>query len=528
MIVLLLQFGCSKGPIDVVSLRFENSVTDLDTLYTYNDEEVLPETPLTLEDVLEIIFCRNLDLVVQEHERNVQSELAIAEELKMLPPLTLDGIFAARNKNTASLTEILGQPQPIIQPQISSIKETRQWDVRDTLNLIDFGLSYFKSRQEKARTQIIDQQHLRVRQKLILDATTSYWKAIASKKMIEEASRVIALSTKFQSDLEKQMALRTISEIQGLQTESKLVDSEIQLHTLQYQLESAKTELTGFMGLPPGTPFELADVEISDEEIEVADIQELEEQALFYRPELSAKDLEERIARESVRMAILQMFPNASLFTDYNADGNPFLIFNYWISAGVRATWNLFNIPQQWHLKKAAEQQGEQAFAARLALSIAVMSQVHIAYLGYQDALSQYRLVDRAYNVKERLARAAEKGVMAGEFAGVDAMNFASEAAVAKMQALRAYAQLQIAIEALDYAVGIPLLFSDVDIYGTSIEDVEIAEDIPEAFDDGTEDEELFFEDTPEVFYEEAGTGDILEEFNEGIDIEDVEIVGDI
>ena len=169
-------------------------------------------------------------------------------------------------------------------------------------------------------------------------------------------------------------------------------------------------------------------------------------------------------------MAIVQMMPNPSLFVDWDVDANPFLIFNRWMSAGVKATWNLFNVPQQLHLKHAAQTQADQAYAARLALSVAVMSQVNIAYLGYRDALDEFHLSWQSYQIKKRLAIAAEKELSVGEFNGVDTLSLITDAAIAHVNAMRAYGSLQIAIEQLDYSIGVPLLFADVDIDGVILE----------------------------------------------------------
>ena len=286
--------GCSRDVmVDVRTLREENAEYDLGALDVYNEEIILPQTPLTLEDILCIVFEHNLDVLTQEYERRVQVELTIAEELKMLPPLTLDGIFQERSKNTATNTKILGGTAPpgTVQPQLGSTRETRQWDARLTLNLIDFGLSYFKSRQERDRIYVIDQQHLRARQKLILDTTESYWKAVTAQKVMNETIDIIAVSREYQEALQRQINRKNISEIQGLLAESKIADAEIQLNPLVYQYYSAKAELAALMGLPPETCFELEDIEIKDDELDICDLKELEEQALVFRPELSLKDL---------------------------------------------------------------------------------------------------------------------------------------------------------------------------------------------------------------------------------------------
>lgn len=453
----ILCSGCAKVE-PAAEIRIENAETDMEDLLSFDEtvDDLLDE-PLTLEDVLRIVLCRNLDLLAQEYELAVQEETARAEHLRMLPPLTIDGVYQVRTKNTAALAKILSSPLQPTQAQLSSTKETHQFDIRDTLNLIDFGLAYFKTKQEKYRSLIIDQQHLRFRQKLIFDTIEAYWRAIAAQKLLAETQDIMERSRRLQQSLHKMTDLRVISKVQGLEAESKMYDAELQIYVVKHQYDVAKEELSAFMGLLPGTLYELADIDLTVENIDLGNIALLEEQALASRPELAVKDQEERIARESVRMAILQMFPNASMFEDYNGDGNPFLIYHYWFSAGIRATWNLFNIPLQWHYKSAARFQEEQARQTRLALSIAVLSQVHLAHLGYIDALNFYKLTKENFEVKDNLAKAAAEELRIGEFSGVVALDFASEAIISRITTLRAYANLQIAIEQINYAVGIPL-----------------------------------------------------------------------
>lgn len=463
-ILLPLILGCARIE-HAADMRYENALIDTYDLeyFVDEDEAILPSEPLTITDVIRIVLRRNLDLLAQQYELIVQQETARAEQIKMLPSLTLDGLYQVRTKTTASFTKILSAPFQPTQAQLSSIKETRTFDIRDTFNLLDFGLAYFRSRQEKYRTNIIDQRHLRFRQKLILDTVEAYWKAAAAQKVLRETRDIMVRSEQLHQGLDRAMNKRLISQVQGLEAETHILDAELEIYAVQHVYESSKVQLAGFMGLLPGTYFELADIDMDVQEIPLPDIEVLEEQAFLARPELSLKDQEERIARESARMAILQMFPNVALFSDYDGDGNPFLLFHYWYSAGLRATWNLLSIPAQWHYKGAAEMQEGQAYHERLALSIAVLTQVRLAYLGYHDALRHYQLAKESYDVRSRLAYASELEFRTGEFQGTQFLQFASDAVLAKVIALRAYAQLQLAIEQINYAVGIPLLVGDID-----------------------------------------------------------------
>lgn len=458
-VLTLSCLGCAKRDLDVPELRLHNSLRDLSAL---EQHELILDYPLTLTNILNIAMTHNLEVLTQQYERAAQDETAAAERMKMLPRLTLDGFFDARSNSAATFVQTGNVIGP---PQVSSTRETKQWDLRLTFNILDMGLAYFRSKQEKNKTLIVEQQHIRIRQKLVLDIVEAYWKAIAAQKTVQEAEKMVQMGKQLQADLQRQVVLRNLSKVQGLENESRLLDLQRQLQGIRYQFELAKARLAEQMGLTPGTCFELADVEPNFEEIPFCDITALEEEALLSRPELAVKDVEERIAADGIRLALYQLVPDVAIYGDLNGDENPFLVHNFWMSFGVRAALNLLNLPEKHHLIRAAKFQKEIAFKSRLALSIAVITQVHLAYISYREVLTAYQLAKRTQEVKEELSFVAQKERESGELHDVDALNFEMEALQSKIFALASYTDLQVAIEQINYAIGRPLLFcNNIDI----------------------------------------------------------------
>lgn len=460
VICLTLMSSCMKKT-DVVELRKQNAYEDMENLYAWQEPIVL-DKPLNLYDVVDIALDNNLDMYAQNYELEAQERIANAENLRMLPPLTIDAVWSYRSNPTAAFQKSIvpdNLEPPLRQrfPQLSSIQTTTQADFRETIRFIDTALAYFRTKQQKRQSLALEQRQLRARQKLILDITDAYWKALVAKNAIADMEQIIQLSLSFQDRLKRHIQKRLISAVQGLQIQARLVDQQIQLEAIRYQYQTNKAQLAGLMGLLPCTDFELTETTIKFNEIQLCQLKSLEETALFSRPELSIKDLEEKIAIDKIRESIVPMFPDISSFIDDDYDGNPFLVHHYWWSIGVRATWNLFLIPLQWQQARSAQAQQEFARLSRLALSVGVLSQVHLAYLNYRDLLNQYKLALRAYEVRSQLALIGEKVKQAGEFQGIDAINLESDALLAKIQAWRAYANLQIAREQLNYAIGRPL-----------------------------------------------------------------------
>lgn len=462
LVLLICPVSCISKT-DVCQLRYCNALKDLALLEAWQ-EPIVIEKPLNLYDVVEIAMANNLEVYAQEYEREAQSRFSNAQHLKMLPALSLDATWNYRSRPTFSFQKTIfpdriDPPPPSGEafPITSSIQTVTQADVRGTIRFIDMALAYFTARQEKNKALILQQQHIRVRQKMILDIADAYWKAIAAKNAIVEMEKLVKLSEAFQLSIRENVRRKYLSVMQGLDIEARLVDQQIRLEAIRYQYQTSKLTLADMMGLLPGTCFELEEAELPLNEIELCDLRPLEEEALFSRPELAVKDLEEKVAIEKIREAIIPMFPDLSLFDDYNYDGNPFFVYNYWWSIGIRATWNLLSIAQQWQLKRAAEDQKQLARMSRMALSISVMTQVHIGYLNYRDLLHQYKLALKGFKIRNELAEAAVLVRQAGEFQGIDVLNIQTDALIAKIGAWKAYASMQLAREQLNYAIGKPL-----------------------------------------------------------------------
>lgn len=450
---ICLLVGCTPKDYNTLEMRLENSVSDSEFFYEYPE---IPDRELTLADVIAITLSQNLDILAQLDELAAQEAISKAEQYKMIPPLTVDGILAARSNSTA--TRVLSNGV-FLPPQTSVPKETRQWDIRMTLNFLDLGMAYFRTKQERGRTLILDNQQMRIRQKLIFDTVQAYWRAIIAQKTLQRAQDIVLQAKGLQRELEKQIAKRNVSSIVGLQQESRLIEMENRLFIIKYQYENAKAELTEHMGLPPGTEIFLADVELNCEDPCFDPMDILEKQALLSRPELVVKDVEERIAQEEVKMALLQMLPNAAIYGDYNADLNPFLVHNYWLSAGIKAAWNLLSFPLHLAERKVGKEREAQAIRARIALSVAILTEVHISYINYLSMKEQMEIAQNYADVKKRLFHAALKEKSSGEFNELDTINYAEQALIAEIAALKTFSDYQIAIEQLDFSIGRPLYY---------------------------------------------------------------------
>ncbi|SCA63674.1 hypothetical protein SCG7109_AV_00050 [Chlamydiales bacterium SCGC AG-110-M15] len=454
-------FACSKDPKNQAEVRFEHSQKDM---YELSTQIQLPERPLHLEDFLGFALNRNLDLMGLQMEYDIQQETTTAQKLGMLPGLTLNAEISRRSHEVGSTSKSLISGAQSNNASVSSEKVANRRDLSFAWSMLDFGLSYYRSRQELSRGFILQERYKRLRQNLILDVLQAYWKAIISQKAVKGAESIIKLAKERQKSLKRQIESQTISEIQGLENEERLIEMQIRTQTFRSDLESSKAELASLLGLSPGSNFNIASVELDKLNVPDLDINDLEETALVSRPELYIQDYEKKIAADEVKSTIVSMFPNAQLFGNTVYDRNRFLVTKNWFTMGTRAAYDLLAMPRYVRTKKAAEKRLEMAERGRLSISVGVLAQVHLAHLAYLNAISQHSLSNDLYSVKKRLLEAVKKGEILGQFGGAEILRLEAETLFAKVSAVTAYAEMQIALERVNNSIGKSLFYSHLNI----------------------------------------------------------------
>lgn len=459
LVLSLICVGCTNQTnISHAQLRENNNQNDL---FALNSQSALPDRPLTFDDILSVALCQNLSLKVKEQEYAIQREVVTRERLNMLPKITANLEDWGRNRNTGSSSQSLVPGQAPAPTSISSDQDTLRSNVNAVFNLLDFGLAFFRSRQEANKALISQLEYEKLRQNLVVDVTRQYWSAIVAKFALDKSKEVIEKILQQQATLQKQMQNRVISDIQGLRNENQLINTHAQLQQYEKEYLNAKAQLALLMGITPGVDFDLADIEETGVDVDVGNVDDLEQYAMINRPELYSADAEELIRTDEARAAIIQMFPGVELFGGPFYDHNSFLVFNHWWQAGLRATWDLLNIPRYMKEREIACSRKELSRRNRLALAIGVMSQVHLAYNIYHANLESYMLMKELESVNKRLLLAAKSEKRQGKRHDADILQYESESLFSQISTFKAYAELANALEQLNNSVGIPLHFKN-------------------------------------------------------------------
>ncbi len=452
-VVSLMLLGCMRSKTEILNNRIFQAEKDRELL---NANAPIIDAPLTFEDIVQAILTRNLDLLVKYRQFEYQYEFATGAKFQMLPSLLWTGEISWRNRNTGISSESLEPGVPPAPPSISSDQHVNRYTFSLTWNLLDFGISYFRARQEvnKILMQVAD--YSRLQQTLIYEATKEYWRARAALYGLKQSRDLFKEANYYLTVLNEQIQQKRIPKEVGLLYQSSILKGKIQIQSFEREYDEAKAELAKMMGYP-GLDFELADEEILPYNGRLPEARELENIALLNRPELFGLDADERSHADDIRIAILRLFPTLAPFIDFSYDSNSFLIFNKWITMGLRYSWELLSEPYHFQNILAEIRNKSVSQANRLALSIGILAQVNLARAVYFDTLKEYELARQLAETRQELIQTLERKQQVGELsAGEILINYKFDAILSEIDYLQAYGNLHTAIEQINNSIGIP------------------------------------------------------------------------
>jgi len=471
----LFLIGCGPNKITLIEEREDLAVKDQQWLM-----ECPPDLshPLTLDEIIKIAVRNNLELYVKAAEINIQEDEANRLRFALLPQLNFDYQDTRRSQNAAARVELIDAP-PSSPPgsfQLSSPKHDITWDISFIWNILDFGVTYFRARQQDDKAFIQIYEYERIKNSVILRSVQSYWRAVAAKQALDRANILLPemreQTAKLNSEIEDRVYL---SKGQALGKLIYFNQREIQVlgyndrndssdPTQGYEKEyiNALLDLAQLMQIPPGSQF---DVYVPEDNLpyqidNLPVVNDLFNTALVNRPELYERDLEYKISADDVKIAIIEQFPSVQLFNIKNFDSNPFLLHNNWYQAGVRMAWNLLAYPQHLMEYYSGKDEEERDIRNRLLLSESVLTQVTLAYILYEQNKDQYLLAKR---VADSYKQAADLSILeseVGKKSKLEALQAKIDYALARNNLGKIYAELQRNIEQLNNAIGIPLYFS--------------------------------------------------------------------
>ncbi|MEL7485751.1 MAG: TolC family protein, partial [Pseudomonadota bacterium] len=341
---------------------------------------------------------------------------------------------------------------------------TLSWDV------LDFGLSYIRAKQQADEVLIANERKRNVVNRIIEDVRTAYWRAVSAERLLARLTDLegeIASALAASSEAYKR---RKAPPLSALTYQRELLTIKEDIQNLQRELSVAKQQLAALMNLDPGVDFDLALPERDEAGIDFdADPDRMIATALQNRPELREASYRQRINEKEATAALLDLLPSLRAFGGFNYDSNDFLFNNHWAGWGARASWNAVEAFRYPARKKTVDAQQALLEQRALALTMAVVTQVHVSLTRFSIAKKRARNAEQFFGVQSNILGQIDAGFNAKRISRQTYIREQMNHIVAEAKYDVALADLQNAFANIYSSMGVDPL--DVDISGE--EDVE-------------------------------------------------------
>lgn len=401
--LLLLLGGCAVAPTPFTPGEL-SAVNRADREVARAGMQPITQA-ITLEEAIARALKYNLDHRTRLLEQAQAAGQLDASRFDMLPRLLANAGYSWRDEeNIRRATDSVTGLPSLANPFISSEKAHATWDIGLTWSLLDFGASYYTSKQNADRLLIAQERRRKAMHTLIQNVRTAYWRALAAEKLgeqvratIQEAEIALADSRRVSDEL-----VRAPGE--ALRYQRNLLENLRLLENVDRELASARIELAGLIGAEPGSRVQPVEPANATPAPLALGIERMEDIALTHNADLREQFYNARIASAETRKALLKLLPGISFDYGRKHDNDSYLINQQWQEAGLRVGFNLFNLLSGPSQMKAAEMGVKVAESRRMALQMTVLTQVHLSRHQYDDALRQYQRADAIWDVDNRLA----------------------------------------------------------------------------------------------------------------------------
>jgi outer membrane protein TolC len=451
--------GCTVTPQAVTPDEVRDRVKN-DTARMYVEQAPIT-APISMEEAVARALKYNLDYRLKKMESALALGLTDYASYDMLPKMVASAGYRDRNNFSGGTSVGILDGEMSDRPTTSDERTRSTRGIEFSWNVLDFGVSYYRARQQGDQFLIAEERRRKVVQNLLQDVRAAYWRALGAQRLNAQADDIqqrasLALNRSREAETQK-----IIPPGLALAYQRALLDATTLLNQRRQDLQFAKRELAALMNVPPGVDFELAEAAEVTLPAAPRDVTKLEDIALLQRPELREEDFRKRITANEARKQMLSLLPGITLNYGYQRDSNAFLYNNSWSEGGASVAWNLMRLISLPAMQNAQKGQEEADEARRMALSMAILTQTRVSAERYRMALEDFRLADQASQVDTRLAAFTKASVSAKLESELEAIRTQARAVLGAYQRANAYANAHIAFGRLYNTIGFDPLADD-------------------------------------------------------------------
>ena len=465
-ILLIISFAalisCAKRNPEPISsdVILKSTESDLAKIAKIKDQNDIfnQDLKIDLYTAIALAIENNKDLKVKILEASLSQKKIEDVEFGMLPTMAANAGYTSsdRYKATTSATVPSDDKAGSIGTSYSKSRErdVNEQDVGFSWNILDFGLSYIRAGQSSDKYLISKELEKKVASNIKRDVTKAYWNALSAEKLIKKYDPLLIKVNNALNDSQKIEELLLQKPMDALLYQKELLDIQRALQSQKQSFINAKIELGSLMGLLPNEEFTLIETDRPLNELNMK-IDEMESHALVNRPELIENRYEERISINETKAGMRSLLPGLNFNAAWTSSSNDYLMnktnFEYGSSIGA----NLLNVFRAPKLKKINKMNTEIIKEQRLALSMAVLSQVHISNIEYQMALEEYETSDRYYDVSRKITDQVRNAQKIARFGELELIREEASLLVAELRKDIAFSKVQFSIAQVYTSVGV-------------------------------------------------------------------------
>lgn len=460
LVVAIGLASCAIAPEPFDAAEFKaKAAADTEAMFG-SDEPV--SLHLTLSDAIARALKYNLDGRAKMIEQALAANQTQVDSWDLLPKAAASAGYIGRSDHatSTSLDSVTGLPS-LANPSYSLDRDRKTADLGVAWNLLDFGVGYYNAHQDADRVLVAKEHRRKAVQKLVQDVRTAFWKAAAAQSLDGSVRRAIREAEGALHDSRSVESLSQKNPIDALRFQRNLLENIRQLELVSQQLSASRTELCALINVRPGTRLRLETTGERRLPVIPYSMAQMEQIAFVGNPDVREQAYVARITADETRKSIVKLLPNLNLSASRQVDSNSFLLDQQWYDAGARVSFNLISLLSVPDRLKLGEANEKLADARRLAVRMAVLAQVHIAYLDYTNARRTHARAAQIADVETRLNTLVRARSDGDALSVLERIGTQTSAISAGLRRQAAYAEAQQALARIYATLGIDLLPED-------------------------------------------------------------------
>ena len=458
----LAAAGCANLQPKPVADAELAAVNQADRLAALTDVPPLTGT-LTLEEAIARALKFNLDRRSKLMEEAIAVNQLDASRYDLLPKLTAQAGYHYRDQDLTvrSRDSVTGAPS-LANPSISSDRSHNVSELGMSWSVLDFGNSYYQARQNSDRVLVSAERRRKAMHLLVQDVRTAFWRTASAQRLQAQIRSAIALAEEALADARKAEQERVRSPLDSLRYQRQVLENLRLLEATNQELTTARVELLQLVNLPLAADVRVAEPAAAPgRAILTLPVERLEDLAASHNPEHREQFYNVRLANDETRKAIARLFPGLSFNLGAKYDTDSYLMQQRWNEAGLQLSFNLFNLVSGPVQARLAEAGTALAAHRRMASQMAMLAQVHIARLQYENALQQYERADAVADVDQRISELINNRQQAQAQSKLEVVANQTTAILSLLRRYQSLAQAHSAASRLQATLGIEPAIGD-------------------------------------------------------------------